>query len=311
MTITTEGTSSVLLNSGFSIPLVGLGTWKSSKEDTYNAVLSALKAGYRHIDTASIYGNETAVGKAIRDSGIPREDLFITTKLWCTQHRDPKAGLEGSLERLGLDYVDLYLMHYPVALKCDRIEDGNLFSFPLLPNGKRDIDIEDWNFIKTWRLMQHLPDSGKCKSVGVSNFSINNLKQILESDEDFVVPAVNQIEVHPQLPQDELIDYCKSKNILVQAYSPLGSSSSAMLADPVLEDISKKYNAQPAQILINWGLSRGYCVLPKSITPQRIESNLKLVDISDEDIKKVTDIIKKVGPKRYVSPDWSPFPVFE
>lgn len=311
MTVTSTKTPSFKLNTGALLPAIGLGTWKSSEEDAYTAVLSALNAGYKHIDTAAIYRNERAVGKAIRDSGIPRDELFITTKLWSTQHRDPKAALDGSLERLGLDYVDLYLIHYPVAFKTDRIEDGNPFCFPLLPNGKRDLDIVDWDFVKTWRLVQHLPESGKCKAVGVSNFSINNLKTLLESDEKFAVPAVNQVEIHPQLPQTELIDFCKSKDIVVEAYSPLGSTGSQMLTDDTLQKIAEKYDAQPAQILINWGISRGYCVLPKSVTPKRIEANARIIDIKKEDLLKVTNLIDILGPKRYLEPDWSPFPIFE
>lgn len=311
MTRVSETAGALKLNTGASLPTIGLGTWKSSEEDAYRAVSSALECGYRHIDTAAIYGNEVPVGKAIKDSKIPREELFITTKLFSTQQRDPKGALDDSLKRLGLDYVDLYLMHWPVAMKTERITDGNLFSIPLLPDGRRDLDIEDWDYVKTWRLMQHLPETGKCRSVGVSNFSVKNLERIVNSDEKFVIPAVNQIEIHPQLPQDELISYCKAKKIVVEAYSPLGSADSAILTHPVLEEISKKYNAEPAQILINWGLSRGYCVLPKSVTPKRIESNLKQFTISEEDLKKVTCLIVDVGPRRYVQPDWRPFPIFE
>lgn len=307
----TQSVSDLKLNTGDLLPAIGLGTWLSSDEDAYNAVKTAIAAGYRHIDTASIYGNEAAVGRAIRDSGVPREELWVTTKLFSTQQRNPKGALEDSLKRLGLDYVDLYLVHWPVAMKTERITDGNDFTFPLLPNGKRDLDIEDWNFVKTWKLMQKLPESGKSRNVGVSNFSINNLKEILDSDEKLLVPAVNQIEIHPQLPQTELIDFCKSKGIVVEAYSPLGSSSSAMLTHASLLELAKKYDAQPANILINWGISRGYCVLPKSVNADRIKSNFKLLDISDEDLKSVTSLINDVGPKRYVKPDWDPFPMFE
>ncbi|QLQ81238.1 hypothetical protein HG537_0E05940 [Torulaspora globosa] len=299
------------LNTGALLPAIGLGTWKSSEDDTYNAVKSAIAAGYRHIDTAANYRNESAVGRAIRDSGIPREDLWITTKLVSTQHRNPKEGLEGSLKRLGLDYVDLYLIHWPVALKTDKLASGDLFSIPLLPNGRRDIDVEDWDFVKTWRLMQELPKTGKCRNIGVSNFSINNLKKILESGEKLTVPAVNQIEVHPQLPQTELIDFCKDHGIVVEAYSPLGSSDSAMLTHPVLVNLAKKYDAQPANVLINWGLSRGYCVLPKSINDMRIKSNFRQITLSDEDFQAVTHLIDELGAKRYVQPDWRPWPIFE
>lgn len=308
---TSNESPSLKLNTGASIPVVGLGTWKSPEEDAYNAVVSALQNGYRHIDTAAIYGNEEAVGKGIRDSGVPREEIFVTTKLWGTQQRDPEAALDLSLQRLGLDYVDLYLIHWPVPLNASSITDGNYLTFPRTADGKIDIDIEEWNFIKTWEKMQHLPKSGKTKAIGVSNFSIKNIEALLAANPDFIVPAANQIEIHPQLPQTELIDYCKSKGILIEAYSPLGSSSSTILTDPTIEGLASKYNAEPANILISWGASRGYVVLPKSVNPQRIKTNLKLLDLSTEDLEKINKLTESVGAKRYVAPDFSPFAIFE
>ncbi|CDO95211.1 unnamed protein product [Kluyveromyces dobzhanskii CBS 2104] len=308
---TTNEFPSLKLNTGASIPVIGLGTWKSPDEDAYNAVVSALQNGYRHIDTAAIYGNEEAVGKGIRDSGVARDEIFVTTKLWGTQQRDPEAALDASLKRLGLDYVDLYLIHWPVPLKTASIKDGNYMTFPKTADDKIDVDIEEWNFVKTWEKMQHLPQTGKTRAIGVSNFSVKNIEELLAANPDFIVPAANQIEIHPQLPQTELIDYCKSKGILIEAYSPLGSSSSTILTDPTIEEIASKYNAEPANILINWGAARGYVVLPKSVNPKRVKTNLKLLDLSAEDVAKIDKLTESVGTKRYVSPDFTPFHIFE
>ncbi|CAR21043.1 KLTH0E00220p [Lachancea thermotolerans CBS 6340] len=299
------------MNTGKPIPVLGLGTWKAADGDTYRAVLAALESGYRHIDTAAIYRNEAAVGRAIRDSGVPREKIFVTTKLWCTQQRDPQSALNASLERLGLDYVDLYLMHFPVALKTDLIKDGNVLSIPVRADGARDVDIDGWSFVKTWQLMQDLPKSGKTKAIGVSNFSIKNIEEILKPELGLSVPAANQIEIHPQLPQDELIEYCKSKGIIVEAYSPLGSSESSMLTDPDLIKLAEKHQVEPAQILISWGVTRGYCILPKSVNSKRVQSNLKIVKLSSNDVQQISKILEKLGSKRYVSPSWAPFPMYE
>ncbi|SCU94196.1 LAME_0F06524g1_1 [Lachancea meyersii CBS 8951] len=298
------------LNTGATIPAVGLGTWDSSDEEAYNSVIAALKTGYRHIDTAAMYRNEVPVGKAINESGVPRSEIFVTTKLWSTQHRNPEAALNASLERMGLDYVDLYLMHWPVALKTDAIKDGNFLTVPETFDGKRSVDLDDWDFVKTWELMQKLVQSGKVKAIGVSNFSINNLKDILKPELKFIVPAVNQIEIHPQLPQEELIEFCHSKGIVVEAYCPLGSSKSSLLSDPEISKIAEKYQAEPAQVLINWGIARGYCVLPKSSNPKRIESNFKTFTLSPEDTQAISAFHEKYGVHRYVDPNWGEFKAF-
>ncbi|KAG0673657.1 NADPH-dependent aldo-keto reductase [Kluyveromyces marxianus] len=299
------------LNTGASIPQIGLGTWQSPDQEAYNAVVTALKNGYRHIDTAAIYGNEEAVGRGIRDSGVPRKEIFVTTKLWGTQQRNPEAALDDSLKRLGLDYVDLYLIHWPVALKTDSIKDGNVFTFPRTADGKIDVDIEDWDFTKTWEKMQHLPKTGKTKAIGVSNFSIKNIEALFKANPNTIVPAANQVETHPQLDQQELLDYCKSKGILLEAYSPLGSSNSLLLTDPTIKKIAEKHNVEPANILINWGLSRGYVVLPKSVNPERVKNNKKIIDLPAEDIETINSLATKIGSKRYVSPDFTPFKIFE
>ncbi|EHN00195.1 Gcy1p [Saccharomyces cerevisiae x Saccharomyces kudriavzevii VIN7] len=235
-----DSTRTLSLNTGAQIPQVGLGTWQSKDNDAYKSVLAALTDGYRHIDTAAIYRNEDQVGQAIRDSGVPREKIFVTTKLWCSQHHEPAKALDQSLRRLGLDYVDLYLMHWPVRLDPDYIKDGNILSVPTKQDGSRAVDITNWNFIKTWELMQELPKTGKAKAVGVSNFSINNLKDLLASKGNKLTPAANQVEIHPLLPQNELIDFCRGKGIMIEGYSPLGSTDAPLLKEPVILEIAKK-----------------------------------------------------------------------
>lgn len=269
-------------------------------------MLTALKTGYRHIDTAFMYDNEKPVGKAIRDSGIPREEIFVTTKLASIDHTRVQKALDVSLENLGLDYVDLYLMHWPVALNP---ENKSHPKFPTLPNGNRDI-LFDRDFVSTYIDMQQLVKSGKTKSIGVSNFSVKNLKKLLASDSVTIKPAANQVELHPYLPQPELLLYCKKENIILEAYSPLGSTNSPLLSDSQLSKIAEKYNVSIANILISWAVWRGTVVLPKSVTPKRIESNFNIANLSDDDGKTIDEISKKVGTKRLINPNWAPVVVF-
>lgn len=301
-------TTKFKLNTGAEIPGIGLGTWRSTDDEVYNAVITALKNGYRHIDTAAIYRNEEAVGRGIRESGVPREEIFVTTKLWGTQHRNPLKGLEESLQRMGLEYVDLYLMHWPVPLKDNP-------KYPGIPPAsvgiERNTDLENWDFVKTWELMQELPATGKTKAIGVSNFSVNNIKQLLASPGNKIVPATNQVELHPLLPQDELVSFCQEKGIVVEAYSPLGSGTADIITDPIIVGLAKKYNVEPAQYLINWGLKRGYVVLPKSITPSRIISNFQEFDLTADDVKNAYTLPFYRGEKRLISPDWGTFKTFE
>lgn len=296
----------VKLNNSLEIPALGLGTWKSSNEEVYKAVRSALEIGYRHIDTAACYGNEKPIGDAIRDSKVPREELFVTTKLWCTDHTRVEKALDVSLEKLGLEYVDLYLMHWPVPLN----PNGNDPNFPTLQNGKRDI-LKDWDFIKTYELMQNLIQTSKAKAIGVSNFSVTNLKKLLEAPTTKVVPATNQVEMHPYLPQPGLLQFCKDKNIVVEAYSPLGSTDSPLLLDETVVKLAKKNSVSPATLLISWAIWRETVVLPKSVTPSRIASNFEVFDLSDEDGKELEELSSVRGTQRLVLPDWSPFVVFD
>ncbi|KAG7661998.1 uncharacterized protein J8A68_004498 [[Candida] subhashii] len=296
--------STIQLNNNTKIPVLGLGTWQSSPEEVYTAVLHALKTGYRHIDTAFAYDNEESIGRAIHDSGIPRDELFITTKLWCTYHQVPQEGLKESLKRLGLEYVDLYLMHWPVPLN----PKGNDPKFPTLPDGNRDI-VEGWDFVKTWEKMQELVGNGT-KSVGVSNFDVENLERLLEAPSTKIVPVANQVELHPHLPQHKLLKFAKAKGIVLEAYSPLGSTNSPLLTEPELVKIAEKYQVSTATILISWAIWRGTVVLPKSITPKRIESNFKTVKLDDVDGKTIDDLHKTIGIKRFINPNWYPVTVF-
>ena len=268
------------LNDGQRIPQLGLGVWQVRAGATCEAaVLAALEAGYRLIDTAAMYGNEENVGAAIRKSGIPRESIFVTTKLWNSDHGNPERALDTSLRKLKMDYVDLYLIHYPVRERR-----------------------------QSWRALEALQAEGKARSIGVSNFTIRHLTDLLAQTK--TVPAVNQVEFHPYLYQRDLLDYCAGKNIVVEAYSPLTKGD--RLKDSKLVAVAKKYSAgepqqarsrsrlplvdrllprsqtkSTAQILIRWALQHGLVVIPKSANRTRICENADVFDfeISAEDMR--------------------------
>ena len=248
--------SKLRLNNSIEIPMLGLGTWQATGDDVYNAVILALKAGYRHIDTARIYGNESDVGREIKDSDVPRSKIFVTTKLWNADHSDVEKALKDSLKRLGLEYVDLYLMHWPVKER-----------------------------LKSWRVMESLHKEGKCRAIGVSNFTIAHLQELLLNCK--IKPVINQFELNPYLYQEELIEFCKKNNIAVEAYSPL--TRGYRLEDPKLVAIADKYQKTTAQILVRWAIQHGFIVIPKSKTKSRIEQNCDVFDfdISKEDMKKL------------------------
>lgn len=253
----------VRLNNGVEIPLLGFGTAQIHNagelpgEETEEAVLYALRAGYRLIDTAKIYGNEESVGKAINRSGIPRKEIFITTKLWNSDHgyESTIAACESSLERLGLSYLDLYLIHWPVA-------------------GLRN---------KTWKAMETLLEEGKCRAIGVSNYMIWHLEEILNSSS--TVPTINQVEFSPYLYQKDLLEFCHSHGIQLEAYSPL--TRGEKLSDPKLVSMARKYHKSAAQILIRWILQRDIVVIPKSSKEANIHDNANVFDftISPEDMR--------------------------
>ena len=260
--------SVIRLNNGVEIPRLGLGVYQSPPgRITQHAVRYALNIGYRHIDTAFIYGNESDVGKAVHKSGLQRDEVFITTKLWNTRDVEYNTALrscEDSLRRLGLGYVDLYLIHWPVR------GIGN-------------------NTIEIWKAMVRLLREGKARAIGVSNFSIDDLKQIL-NDSD-VLPAVNQVEFHPFLYQKDLLSLCQKNGIQLEAYSPL--TRGRRLNHPTIVNIAKKYdNKTPAQILIRWSLQHNLIVIPKSIHEERILENCQVFDfeLEDEDMKHLDSL---------------------
>jgi glycerol 2-dehydrogenase (NADP+) len=239
------------LNTGAPIPAVGLGTWQSAPGEVAAAVEHALKSGYRHIDAAFVYQNEKEVGeglkKAFATGEIKREDVFVTSKLWCTFHQTglPEKCLDQTLQNLGLDYIDLWLMHWPVPMN----PNGNHPLFPKHEDGSRDLDTK-WSYVDTWKGMEEVQKSGKVKAIGVSNFSVPYLEKLLS--EATIVPAANQIENHPYLPQQEIVDFCKEKGILVQAYSPLGSTGSPLFQEEGVQEVAKKHNVGPGTVLISY-----------------------------------------------------------
>ncbi|KAF7586700.1 hypothetical protein BBP40_008417 [Aspergillus hancockii] len=291
------------LNTGAEIPALGLGTWQSAPGEVEKAVSHAISVGYRHIDGAFCYQNEEEVGKGIKDalaSGkVKREDLFVTTKLWCTYHSRVEEALDLSLKNLGLDYVDLYLVHWPLAMN----PKGNHPLFPKLADGSRDID-HSHSHVTTWKSMEKLIATGKTKAIGVSNYSKRYLEELLPQAS--IVPAVNQIENHPSLPQQEIVDFCKEKGIHVTAYSPLGSTGSPLFtAEPIVE-VAKRKGVTPATVLLSWHAARGSSVLAKSVTPSRIEDNRNLVKLDEADLatiaKYTDDLAARNAFQRFVYP---------
>ncbi|KAJ7240457.1 Aldo keto reductase [Mycena rebaudengoi] len=280
---------STKLNTGAEMPTLGLGTWKSAPGAVEHAVEYALKNGYIHIDTAAAYANEKEVGQGIVASGVPRKSFFLTTKLNNTDHKEAAEALELSLKNLGTDYLDLWLMHWPAPMTPDMEADHS----------------HDW--LDTWKSMEKLykahPD--KLKAIGVSNFSIEYLEKLLAVAE--VVPAVNQIELHPSCPQEELVEFCRQKGIVVTAFSPLGSDNSPLLTNEVVKRLADKHGVEPANILVSLQANRpNVNVLAKSVTNSRILSNLKIIDLTDEEIKELHDI-DKTAHFRVCHPEWTGF----
>ncbi|WP_323960250.1 aldo/keto reductase [Arthrobacter sp. JZ12] len=254
-------------NDGRTIPQLGYGVWQVDDATAEDVVGRAFKAGYRHIDTAKIYGNEAGVGRAIAASGLTDDELFITTKLWNADqgYESTLEAFEGSMERLGLETLDLYLIHW------------------LQPKRGKYVD--------TWKALIELQKRGRVRSIGVSNFTVEALQEII--DETGVVPAINQVETHPYLNQAELRAFEAEKGILHESWSPLGSGK-GLLDDPVLADIAEKRNATPAQVVLAWHLALGSVVIPKSVTESRIIENWGALDVTltDEDIQAINALDK-------------------
>lgn len=257
-----------VLSNGVKMPKIGFGVFKTPDgEETVNSVKWALEAGYRHIDTAFVYKNEKGVGQGIIESGVPREEIFVTTKAWNGHVREgaTKEAFKESLENLQLDYVDLYLIHWPVDGKCE-----------------------------AWKVFEELYEEGKIKSIGVSNFHKHHFEELMSVAK--IKPMVNQIESNPRFNNDELIKMCQSQGIIVEAWSPLGGTGTAMLGHETLESIAKKHNKSPAQIIIRWNLQKDVVPLPKSTNKGRITENLNVFDftLDDEDMKAITNMNENI-----------------
>jgi 2,5-diketo-D-gluconate reductase A len=264
----------VLLNNGRSIPQFGFGVFQIPPAETVEATLRALEAGYRHIDTAEMYGNEHEVGEAVAKSGLDRGDVFVTSKLNNSFHRpdDARAAFELTLEALGFDYVDLFLIHWPLPTRYDG------------------------DFVSTWQTMEEFYREGRARSIGVSNFQINHLNRL--KDECDVVPAVNQIEVHPYLTQNPLREYCRERQIAVEAWSPIAQGK--VLDDPTITSIADRHGKSAAQVVLRWHIERGDIVFPKSVTPDRITENIDIFDfeLPGDDVEAITALNRdeRTGP---------------
>lgn len=261
----TETTPQVCLTADVTIPQIGFGLWQVPDDVAEVAVGEALAAGYRHFDTAKLYRNESGLGRALAASGIPRREVFVTTKVWNDDHRreDLLRAVDGSLERLRTDYVDLLLIHWPV------------------PSADR--------YVEAWRTLLELRDAGRARAVGVSNFQPHHLQRLLAETGE--LPCLNQIELHPYLQQREAVAFHAQHGIRTQSWSPL-SSGGPVLADPVVCRIAARHGVSPAQAVLRWHLDQGYVVLPKSVTPARIRENIDLFDfrLDDEEMSEFADL---------------------
>ncbi len=264
----------ITLNNGQSIPQLGFGVFQVDPKDTAEAVSTALQAGYRHIDTAQMYRNEKEVGEAIAKSGLDRADVFVTSKLNNGAHLpdDARQAFAASLEALGFDYVDLFLIHWPMP-------------------GKYDGD-----FVSTWKTLEEFYREGRARSIGVSNFQPHHLRRLHEETE--IPPAVNQIEVHPYLTQDEVRGFCAQHGIGIEAWSPIGQG--LVLEDPVIDSIAKRVGKTPAQVVLRWHIERGDIIFPKSVTPSRVRENFDIFDfeLSGGDVAEISALDKgqRTGP---------------
>lgn len=271
----TSLTSPMKLSNEVQIPGMGFGTFQTPAEITRKVVLEALEAGYRHIDTAAVYGNEAEVGQAVRDSGLNRQDVFVTSKLWNSERGYDKtlAAFDKTMDRLGLDYLDLYLIHWPANRKQFGADAPRINA-------------------ETWRAFEELYRSGRIKAIGVSNFLPNYLEELLATCQ--VQPMVDQIEVHPGWPQAEAVRYCHRHNIAVEAWAPLGEA--AILSDKVIKAVADKYGHTPAQVCLRWEVQQGIIPLPKSVHQDRIRENTLIFDFElSEDEMDLIGSRRRIG----------------
>ncbi|MEF3303907.1 aldo/keto reductase [Paenibacillus sp. GYB003] len=270
--MTQQLASGVTLANGVNMPWLGLGVWKVTEGgEVERAVRTAIEAGYRSIDTAAAYGNEEGVGKAVRESGVPRGELFVTTKVWNADqgYDSALAAYESSLQKLGMDYVDLYLIHWPVKGK----------------------------YKETWKALEKLYKDGRVRAIGVSNFHEHHLDDLLQDAE--IKPMVNQVEYHPRLSQRSLLNYCRDRGIQLEAWSPL-MQGKELLDHELMKELAAKHRKTPAQIILRWDVQNGVVTIPKSVTPERIRENADIFDfeLSADDMRRIDELNenRRVGP---------------
>jgi 2,5-diketo-D-gluconate reductase A len=264
----------IMLNNGRVIPQFGFGVFQIKPADTAEAVANALQAGYRHIDTAEMYGNEREVGEAIAASGLDRSDVFVTSKLSNASHRpeDARKAFDATLDALGFDYIDLFLIHWPLPTRYDG------------------------DYVSTWRTLEEFYRDGRARSIGVSNFKPHHLRRLHGESE--ITPAINQIEIHPYLTQDDVRAFCAEHQIAVEAWSPIAQG--LVLTDPTLDEIARRVGKTPAQVVLRWHIERGDIVFPKSVTPERIKENIAIFgfELSGEDVEAISALNRneRTGP---------------
>jgi 2,5-diketo-D-gluconate reductase A len=264
----------ITLNDGQSIPQLGFGVFQIEPNDTVEAVSTAFRVGYRHIDTAEGYGNEKEVGEAVAKSGLDRAGVFVTSKLANNAHRpdDARRAFDASLEALGFDYLDLFLIHWPLPTRYEG------------------------DFVSTWQTLEEFYRDGRARSIGVSNFQPHHLRRLHEETE--ITPAVNQIEVHPFLTQDDVCAFCAEHQIAIEAWSPIGRGT--VLDDPTIGSIAERAGKTPAQVVLRWHIQRGDIIFPKSVTPSRVRENFEIFDfeLSDGDVAQISALNKnqRTGP---------------
>jgi len=313
----------IILNNGSKIPILGLGTWKSQPGQVGQAIETALEAGYRNIDCAAIYRNEKEIGEAFdkifTTEKLKREEVFITSKLWNTEHKADRVrkACEQTLKDLQLDYLDLYLMHWGIAIPPNQNETANVYGrFTEQLDAAGVLITEPVSIRETWEAMEQLVSTGLVKAIGVANFTAPMLVDLLTYAK--IVPAMNQIELHPYLQQEKLVEFCHYKGIAVTAYSPLGSPGNygrgknmpVISEDPVIVGIAKSHGKSPQQILIRWGIQRNTIVIPKSTSPERIKQNFEIFDfrLSENEMDQIASLNRNL---RFVDGNnWWKIPYF-